>query len=441
MRPRDANVPLPETICCGGTQKHQHYSGKRAYTLRELACLQGFPVLHRFEGNATAIRKQIGNAFPPCVANVLFKHFFKHLEHTDHLERTDGVQSVRRPPPPPSPASIPTSLSNRRGPRDVTNVESDTQRGMEPHPGHYNGEIDEDEALELALKESRKSAIPARRFTIPVTRAGRVQDSFFTEQRLRRQGNGGNTGRDVVRHEPQLNRYNGGLDEDEALDFALKESKKATNGASHPAASDTRRRAVQHYIDLRDSSDEDQAQDSPVNHHFAPLMERMSIASSRSPSHGRHSPVVHASQDPPGSPSRSRSVTLDFSPGPCQKRSLEDMHDGVEDLVMKKESPEKRERFAEPVGDNEDADGFVIVDTIPARLPKYGGHRNSSNDGGDGYIVLGGSPGSGASIPRRDTQHLPTNNPVSGGRAPVMKEAERKGKSPAVSESNDCWIF
>lgn len=55
--PRDGNKPFPKTITCGGTQGTSHLSGTRVFTLRELACLQGFPVSYQFEGNKTAIKK------------------------------------------------------------------------------------------------------------------------------------------------------------------------------------------------------------------------------------------------------------------------------------------------------------------------------------------------------------------------------------------------
>ncbi|KAM3496513.1 hypothetical protein MY3957_000353 [Beauveria namnaoensis] len=59
----DANT-LGRTITTGGANSY-HPSGRRDFTLRELACLQGFPKSHRFVGTLTKIRRQIGNAFPP----------------------------------------------------------------------------------------------------------------------------------------------------------------------------------------------------------------------------------------------------------------------------------------------------------------------------------------------------------------------------------------
>ena len=48
-----------------------HPSGKRDYTHREFACLQSFPLGHKFGG--TGVKKQIGNAVPPAVAKILLE--------------------------------------------------------------------------------------------------------------------------------------------------------------------------------------------------------------------------------------------------------------------------------------------------------------------------------------------------------------------------------
>ena len=80
--PYDGNVPLRRTICCAGNQDY-HPSGLRNFTLREFACLQGFPLEHEF--GPTRIRKQIGNAVPPNVAKILFDHIRRHLLRVDGL--------------------------------------------------------------------------------------------------------------------------------------------------------------------------------------------------------------------------------------------------------------------------------------------------------------------------------------------------------------------
>ncbi|KUI54465.1 Modification methylase HphIA [Cytospora mali] len=372
--PRDGNIPLPETICCGGTQKHYHFSGKRQYTLRELACLQGFPVVHRFEGNLTGIRKQIGNAFPPCVAGVFLEHIRRQLE------RTDGVQPVRRM--------------------------------VQLHPSR---------GLHSADSSSHR----------------RQRDGWETDLEAQR---------DV---KPRIDNYNGDFDEDEALQFALQESKNVMNGASRPAAPGTHRKVQQGFVDLRDSSDDDEVQDSPVGRHFAPLMECMSIASSRTSSHTRHSSLIaQASQasldlnSDSDSDSRSRSATLDFGPEPSRKRSLDDMHDGVEDTIVKKESPEKRERLAEETnGNNIVPDDYVDLDEIPSSLPKYNGSWNSSDAVNDAYVVLGRPSGSAAAAatttPKREGDH--SEDLVWGDKTSYNGAVEKKQRPPTSSRDRNGW--
>ena len=79
--PYDANLLLRFTICAGNT--YYHPTGKRSFTLRELACLQGFPLEHQFDPRRARI--QIGNAVPPNVAKVFFEHIKKHLLRVDGL--------------------------------------------------------------------------------------------------------------------------------------------------------------------------------------------------------------------------------------------------------------------------------------------------------------------------------------------------------------------
>lgn len=126
---RRSDVPLPRTITCSGPDGMVHYSGLRDYTLRELACLQGFPAGHVFQGHCRgAIKKQIGNAFPPCVVHVIYRHLRSWLEEQDGQ---DGRASGHVLPDSPSEPAVRQSCNP------------------------YNGILDEDTALELALQESR----------------------------------------------------------------------------------------------------------------------------------------------------------------------------------------------------------------------------------------------------------------------------------------------
>ncbi|VUC33205.1 unnamed protein product [Clonostachys rosea] len=61
--------------------------GTRDFTLREFACLQGFPRYHRFLGTRTSIKRQIGNAFPPNTVRVLYGHLESWLLEQDGMTR------------------------------------------------------------------------------------------------------------------------------------------------------------------------------------------------------------------------------------------------------------------------------------------------------------------------------------------------------------------
>ncbi len=72
--PYDENGLLPHILKTHGYENY-HPSGLRNFSLRELACLQGFPLKHGFHRTTRAdeTMKQIGNAYPPTMAAVLFR--------------------------------------------------------------------------------------------------------------------------------------------------------------------------------------------------------------------------------------------------------------------------------------------------------------------------------------------------------------------------------
>ncbi|KAH9436928.1 hypothetical protein MCOR02_000592 [Pyricularia oryzae] len=80
--PWNGNTILRETLCCG-CGKTCHPSGRRLFTERELAGLQGFP--HFFEFQGSSVIKQIGNAFPPSAVEHLYKHLLDHLQKVDFV--------------------------------------------------------------------------------------------------------------------------------------------------------------------------------------------------------------------------------------------------------------------------------------------------------------------------------------------------------------------
>ncbi|EGY19767.1 hypothetical protein VD0002_g3908 [Verticillium dahliae] len=82
---KDSVVSDPDDILkrCMTTSggQNRHFDKTRTYTNREFACLQGFPIWHQF--TKTCARRQIGNAFPPCVVQVFYEAIQKHLYQVD----------------------------------------------------------------------------------------------------------------------------------------------------------------------------------------------------------------------------------------------------------------------------------------------------------------------------------------------------------------------
>lgn len=75
-------MPLPRCITTSGGG-NAHPDGTRKFTLREFACLQGFPIDYKF--SATGVLKQIGNAVPPSVGAVFLAEVKKALMKADGL--------------------------------------------------------------------------------------------------------------------------------------------------------------------------------------------------------------------------------------------------------------------------------------------------------------------------------------------------------------------
>ncbi|UKZ47726.1 hypothetical protein TrVGV298_001952 [Trichoderma virens] len=92
-RPRRAPLDpnrLAGTITTGGSEMY-YPDGSRDFTLREYACIQGFPKHHKFIGSKTCIRRQIGNAFPPNTVRVLYQHLEDWLLQQDGMTRYQSI--------------------------------------------------------------------------------------------------------------------------------------------------------------------------------------------------------------------------------------------------------------------------------------------------------------------------------------------------------------
>jgi DNA (cytosine-5)-methyltransferase 1 len=86
--PYSGDDPANFTVTCnGGGERSYHPSGNRAFSVRELACIQGFPLEHRFNGTRAQRIKQIGNAVPPVFAAAIFRQVEQSMRETDRKER------------------------------------------------------------------------------------------------------------------------------------------------------------------------------------------------------------------------------------------------------------------------------------------------------------------------------------------------------------------
>lgn len=81
--PYMANQALRACITTSGGDGDLHPSGKRSFNLQELAQMGGFPARHKFVGNKTSIRRQIGNAVPATAATAFFEEVVKSVQQFD----------------------------------------------------------------------------------------------------------------------------------------------------------------------------------------------------------------------------------------------------------------------------------------------------------------------------------------------------------------------
>ena len=77
-----AHTFLKGCITTSGPDSY-HYSGLRKYTPRELSLFQSFPYTYKFTGGMGEATKQIGNAFPPIMAEAMYRTIAKTLEAFD----------------------------------------------------------------------------------------------------------------------------------------------------------------------------------------------------------------------------------------------------------------------------------------------------------------------------------------------------------------------
>ena len=73
------NSNLPSNTIDTGHRNYFHYEESRVPSVRESARIQSFPDDFEFLGSKTSQYKQVGNAVPPLLAEVIAKQILKYL--------------------------------------------------------------------------------------------------------------------------------------------------------------------------------------------------------------------------------------------------------------------------------------------------------------------------------------------------------------------------
>ncbi|MFE9699690.1 DNA cytosine methyltransferase [Streptomyces sp. NPDC006270] len=81
-------------------------------TVRQMAMLQGFPDEWRFAGSKTSVYRQVGNAFPPPVAEAVGRSLAAALGQTDDTSRSRMPQTPRPACDPPASTLFPSPVIN-----------------------------------------------------------------------------------------------------------------------------------------------------------------------------------------------------------------------------------------------------------------------------------------------------------------------------------------
>ncbi|KAJ4994344.1 Modification methylase HphIA [Stagonosporopsis vannaccii] len=124
-----------------------HYDGKRRYTVREMALFQTFPYDYQFSGTRTQAMKQVGNAFPPAIAEAIFKNVAMTLEAFD-----EGLIGAEDDLTDPEGVFAQLRLNAWRSfpaPQELCDGTADANDSPEFRPGRENAEDDDEEVVFL----------------------------------------------------------------------------------------------------------------------------------------------------------------------------------------------------------------------------------------------------------------------------------------------------
>ena len=83
-------------VTTSGGDSNYYHNGKRRFTPREFCLFQTFAIDYHFTGGKGEATKQIGNAFPPIMAEAVYRTIAKTLEAFDHelIDAEDCIEDL-----------------------------------------------------------------------------------------------------------------------------------------------------------------------------------------------------------------------------------------------------------------------------------------------------------------------------------------------------------
>jgi DNA (cytosine-5)-methyltransferase 1 len=109
--------PAPTIVATPAQDAGPFHWTNRHLSTKELGALQTFPTEYRYAGNRDSRRRQIGNAVPPLMSEILARQIADHLEKPVTSELKYAVQRVRIVPRPTPTAALPAKYRDKIGVR------------------------------------------------------------------------------------------------------------------------------------------------------------------------------------------------------------------------------------------------------------------------------------------------------------------------------------
>lgn len=115
----DKGTPAPTIVASPSQESGPFHWTNRQLSTRELAALQTFPDGYRFAGNRASRRKQIGNAVPPMMAEILARSLLAAFDLPVPARLTHSIVPAERNPSPSRTRPVPAKYLDLVAPREA----------------------------------------------------------------------------------------------------------------------------------------------------------------------------------------------------------------------------------------------------------------------------------------------------------------------------------